>query len=308
MLNRPIICDISRYQVWDYKQVDFEKMKSTGAVGVIARCTVGDYYTDTAFHEYYRGAKAAGLLFGAYMVVAPKNYVGGSLISWQKHVERFLREVTKLEIDFPYVLDCELTRGANRQQITALIQNIAQNLTENRDLPHMMYTRQSWWDGYVLPWSGWKKYDLHAARYISGLDGPWADNWGKFRDWDEWKLWQYSADGNGVGKDYGVWSDSIDLNQFNGSMAELYQWLKLTDEPPVVPDPEPEPEPLPLDPPVNAAKQKTVTASILNIRSLPNVTSDDVGDLAKGSVITIVEEKGDWVRFAGGWVHKGYLE
>lgn len=54
-------------------------------------------------------------------------------------------------------------------------------------------------------------------------------------------LWQYWADGNGLGPDYGVESHSIDLNRSRDPLETYYELLK--GEPIIEPEPEPEPEP-----------------------------------------------------------------
>jgi hypothetical protein len=45
------------------------------------------------------------------------------------------------------------------------------------------------------------------------------------RNPDDWKFYQYSADGNGKGPEYGVKSPSVDLDVFNGTVEELRDWL-----------------------------------------------------------------------------------
>lgn len=83
-----------------------------------------------------------------------------------------------------------------------------------------IYTRASYWNIAVAPKPEWATYGLHIARYVGidnndmpiGLTGPWSDGKFKPRDWNTWKRWQYSADGNGRGVKYGAESPAIDLN------------------------------------------------------------------------------------------------
>jgi lysozyme len=58
----PVVIDISRFQ----GAIDFAKVKAAGIQGVIAKATQGTAYVDPLFAQYAAGAKAAGLLFGAY--------------------------------------------------------------------------------------------------------------------------------------------------------------------------------------------------------------------------------------------------
>ena len=54
------------------------------------------------------------------------------------------------------------------------------------------------------------------------------------------------------------------------------------------------------------AEQMTVTASVLNIRAEPNAESTDLGDLVKGSVITVDEVRDGFAHFEG-WCSTAYL-
>lgn len=51
----------------------------------------------------------------------------------------------------------------------------------------------------------------------------------------------------------------------------------------------------------------TVTASALNIRSLPSTSGKVVGTYSKGATVKITEESGDWVKTSKGWISKKYL-
>ncbi len=56
----------------------------------------------------------------------------------------------------------------------------------------------------------------------------------------DWHLWQWSADGNNMGDEFGVHSHAVDLNVFNGTVVDMADWLGMTlDEPapPVVVEP-----------------------------------------------------------------------
>ena len=50
-----------------------------------------------------------------------------------------------------------------------------------------------------------------------------------------WRIWQYSADGNGKGSEYGVASPDIDLDVFNGGVDALRAWLGFEMQPPPPP-------------------------------------------------------------------------
>ncbi|HCR72170.1 MAG TPA: hypothetical protein DIW23_12050 [Anaerolineae bacterium] len=67
-----------------------------------------------------------------------------------------------------------------------------------------------------------KQYPLWIAAYNNfepTVPAPWTD----------WSIWQYTD--NGDGKPYGVASNNIDLNYFNGSEAEFYEFFGVTTPP-----------------------------------------------------------------------------
>lgn len=99
-------------------------------------------------------------------------------------------------------------------------------------------------------------------------------------------VWQYSSNGSVTGI-----SGRVDMDV-------VYVDLEIT-------DPGSAPEPLPV--PVPRPDQRTVTAHILNIRKEPDVSSEDMGDLREGSIVTVEEIRGDWAHISG-WVSTKYLK
>lgn len=103
---------------------------------------------------------------------------------------------------------------------------------------------------------------------------------------DEIAVWQYSSKGSVTG-----------ING-NVDMDVVYIDLEVTD-----PDQIPTPAPTP----VPRSDQWTVTAGILNIRKEPSASSEDLGDLREGSIVTVDEIEGNWAHISG-WVSTKYLK
>lgn len=59
--------------------------------------------------------------------------------------------------------------------------------------------------------------------------------------------------------------------------------------------------------PATPAKQRMVTANVLNIRKEPSASSEDLGDLIKESVITVDRTENGWAHFEG-WASEKYLK
>jgi len=85
----------------------------------------------------------------------------------------------------------------------------------------------------------WHNFDFWLARYYISTDPatklttllidpqtkvPGLDI-GGVPVWDQWTFWQYWADGNQQGAKYGCGSRDTNLDVFNGTLAELDEWL-----------------------------------------------------------------------------------
>jgi GH25 family lysozyme M1 (1,4-beta-N-acetylmuramidase) len=91
----------------------------------------------------------------------------------------------------------------------------------------MIYTNQPLYQEWLRPIEGMRKWPLWIAQYhaIPNRDGEPDLPEGV----TDWRIWQYSADGNMKGKEYGVGSKSIDLNVYNGTLDEMRRWLEFED-------------------------------------------------------------------------------
>ena len=206
--------DVSRYQcTFDnngniVKYMNFRKAASEGIIATAIRCTVGDYYTDPAFHANWLNASGV-MLRTPYHVIAPATSpeYGSVPISAEAQMDRFLSVFYGYKEDFPIVLDCELTREQSPEKITNLIKKCIDILT-GYGYPVMIYTRAGWWDYNVRRRDYWKDYPLCVANYTSA-PAPLIP-----LDWEDWDIWQFSADGNNQGAKYGSGGEAdIDLNR-----------------------------------------------------------------------------------------------
>jgi lysozyme len=153
------ILDISRWQ----GKLDGDKAKAAGAVGVILRATIGNYYTDTMFAENWQRANDAGLLVGAYHVFNPTN----SAIS---QIQRFIDVIGARVADFPHTMDVELAVGQNQYTITTNLKACMPYVPRVRGKLPIIYTRKYWWnDNIVDDGTDWSIYPLHVAHYTTSL-------------------------------------------------------------------------------------------------------------------------------------------
>lgn len=220
--------DLSKWQgVWN-----IQKSLDNGLRYFILKATQNNF-TDSRFDEYANLAYNANAPFAVFHFADPS---GDPAVKQARYFCDVVKGVGNMGIR----LDAEWTGGLSP---SALNQWFYDFLGEcGVHLPNVIkgiYTRILWWNLYVAPASWAMNYLLWAARWADWLTGPWSD--GKYvpRDWNDWAEWQYSADGNGLGYYYGVQSNSIDLDRFNGTWEQFLEFYGLIEKP----DPEPHTHP-----------------------------------------------------------------
>lgn len=220
-----------------------------------------NFFPTTAYHVFRPQWDGAWQADGFYQAISEKNFFN--------HV----------------AIDVELNEYNQSKGVfqTELLKFIDRLAYYGYDSP-LIYTRASFWNPNVGNPSWASKYPLWVARY--GTSQPWYGENDPYRPlpWNNWTLWQWSADGNGLGDYYGAQSNSIDLNYFNGDETAFAAFFGQT-------PPQPEEE---------FVRYKTL-ATKLNIRESPNKTSNDIGDLYAGDVVgafgaTKDSAGNDWAR------------
>jgi GH25 family lysozyme M1 (1,4-beta-N-acetylmuramidase) len=109
----------------------------------------------------------------------------------------------------------------------------------NLDIWPLLYTRGYWFNDNTVDNAVWDFVDLWIARYTS-RSKPWGNLFDSSklqpRGFDDWKFWQWSADANGRGPEFGAQSKSIDLNYFNGDQAAFDAYINKPQDPKYPPD------------------------------------------------------------------------
>ncbi len=164
------------------------------------KATQGNNVVDGMFATNWAGAKAAGLLRGAY------HYFRNG-VDPLAQAELFVKTCGGDYGELPLALDYEDTAQPPDVAQARLFLQRVQELTGR---PCCIYTGKWYWK---FPQAvGWASdYDLWIASYTTLPSVP--------SDWKDWTFWQYSS--NGSGADYGASSALIDLDRFHGGLAEL---------------------------------------------------------------------------------------
>ncbi len=141
------------------------------------------------------------------------------------------------------------------------------------------------------------QYPLWIAHYKTArpsIPKPWGSN--------EWLFWQFTE--SAAGSQYGVESNAVDLNYFNG---EHSAFLTRFPDGPAGPPPAPAPKP-------GAGTKHRVIVAVLRVRSGPEMTFSIIGRLERDEIVEELAANPErtWIKVRAesdleGWVSNDYL-
>ncbi|MBU5356161.1 glycoside hydrolase family 25 protein [Paenibacillus barcinonensis] len=197
--------------------IDFKKVAADGISFVFVKATQGKSFRSKTFLQFVRDAKAAGLLVGAYHYVDDS---AGSVEAAKVEAQNFYKAIQDAGgigvFDLPPVMDYESNKnGYSKATITTVAKTFLEEVHRLTGVKPLVYT----YPAFIGNFSGLSGYPLWIARYSTQTP---ADASG----WTRWDFWQYS-DGSAGGylprgnrKVEGI-SGAVDLNEFDGTVAEL---------------------------------------------------------------------------------------
>jgi lysozyme len=281
MANVPGI-DVSRWQ----GVIDWKAVRAAGIRFAYIKATDSTNGLDPKFAANWDGAKAAGIVRGAY------HYFHSTEDA--KRQASFFAQTVHLEpTDLPPALDLESDFGnLSTAQIVKAVFTWLTEVEQRMGRKPLVYTRATISDTRLVSTSGavpeWiKNYQLWVANY--GVKSPLMP-----KGWDNWLFWQYDNKGTVNGID-----GSVDLDWFNGSLSKLGQLvgLDLKEATPPLPQPPapqpppqpPAPEPLPQPPTPEPLPPTPVTYTIQSGDTLTSIAArfnTTVGALVAANRIT----------------------
>jgi lysozyme len=201
--------DVASYQ----KAVDWDRAKGRGSRFVYVKATESTDYKNPYFDQQYNGARARGILHGAYHFALPDQAAGAEQArhfvanggDWQPDGWT-LPPAVDLEYN-PYGADCYGLSKAGMRSWIAAFSGEVNRLTGRHPV---IYTTTHWWKkctGNTADFAGTNP--LWLARYHSSpgtLPAGWAT----------WTFWQYDNSGALPG----------DQNVFNGPLDRLKKLAK----------------------------------------------------------------------------------
>ncbi len=202
--------DVSRYQ----GTIDWKRVKAAGKSFAFAKASQGVTYRDPTFSSNIQGARAAGVLVGAYHFLTAT-----SSATAQAEAAHFVSVMQSIgTMDLPPVMDYENNpSNLTAQQINTVALTFLQEVERLSGHRPIVYTGNSFGQTFNNTLS---TYDLWIARYSNGIppkDTP---------VWKQWTFWQYSD----AGRVDGI-KGAVDLNQFNGGLESLQRYAVASKQP-----------------------------------------------------------------------------
>ncbi|WP_342426529.1 GH25 family lysozyme [Paenibacillus sp. FSL L8-0158] len=195
--------DVSRYQ----GNIDWNVVKTDGISFAIIKASQGQRYVDPTFLPNAKGAKAAGVLLGAY------HFLDATSVDAAKGEARYFADVLDQvggakALDLPAVMDYENNPGnLSKTLISAVALAFLLELERITGRKPIIYTGNAFAANFNDSLGG---YSLWIARY-SATRVP-SDT----VTWKRWDIWQYSDSGKVAGI-----KGNVDLNEFDGNTVKL---------------------------------------------------------------------------------------
>jgi lysozyme len=294
--------------------INFDTMYNAGAKFWITKATDAYkdkpiQYEDSKFMEFSKGAFDHGkLLTGCY------HWLQASIdpvIAADYYLERYNR----FFFDFPPILDFEEVYTIQTGKFSDYAwraQMWLDHVEKKTGRKPIIYTAKWYMDYFKSEYVSWMvNYPLWVADYTWYSSNILKNPYYMPKPWSKQTMWQFSADGNGRGREFGVNAGDICLDWYEGSLNDLYVFIGAEIIPPD--------EPPPVTPPINGViLPKLKVIRNVNVRSQPNTSASVLGVHVPNDTVNVLEIKpintiSVWVRDEIGWsavVHYGirYME
>jgi lysozyme len=281
--------DVSQWQ----GTVDWSKAKPLISFAFI-RAGIGNDVTDTQFMRNVNECQRLNIPHGLYWYIKPDK-------DWRRTAASFATAYNSYGGPLPPVFDVEDNGNLSKAALESWLLKCVNEFERLTNKPVMIYTAPGFWNG-AMPITNWAKNRLlWVAHWTTAAQPLLPLEWTNITNPRTWTFWQHSADGNGLGATYGAQSASIDLDRFNGSIAEFNTRFGVDVTPPA-------PPPDPVIPPARVPlyQVRITAATLLNVRAQPSLTGADIGDLYRSSVLPVYGEFDVWLDCGAGWIHRDY--
>jgi len=207
---------------WD---ISFDPDKATGQIDFVIQKASEGTFRDNKFGDLWAGVQKVPIR-GAY------HYLRSGM-GWQAQADFFISVVKGFDFHF-YALDYEGTSNTLNAAFADMAHKWMDYVTAKAGKPVLLYTNPSHYDADLYPYGDWMKdFPLWLAQYWNDPSPDKDPGTPKKRKTGDWTIWQWASEVNypGHAKEYGTPANNVDLNVFNGTVADMRAWLKLGEAP-----------------------------------------------------------------------------
>ena len=185
--------DVSRYQ----RAVNWADLRAQGVAFAYLKASEGETVGNDYFELHRDGARAAGVLWGAYHFVRPQTPV-------EAQAAQFLRVLGGDTGDLPPVLDVEVDGGLPTDSLKARVVRLAQRVEAATGRRPVIYAGASFYRDRLAP--SLDPYPLWVAQYRDELPSV-----------ERWAIWQYTDQA----RLRAVGNQPVSLSVFRGTREDL---------------------------------------------------------------------------------------
>lgn len=278
---------------WDVQGIDISawngvmdfKITKKKCQYVKLRIGYGNEWKDYRCDTYRSELMAEDVPFGLYWFVKAGQ-------NWEMHADSIAEVAAEFPFKLDLTLDCEYTELGPSATLQWLI-NLDERVHSNTGLLPEYYSSAGWWNSKVARSTYFNSRRKWVANWTLG-DKPYMPI-----DWTFWNHWQWSADGNGLAKVYGMIKDGdndMDLDRYNGTVEEFNSHYGTH----ILPIGE-------VPPPSEQNFKMIVIVDDLNVRDGPSINYPVKGQIHLNDIVTIQDIAGAsaWIQIKDGqWAGK----
>src|SRR5436190_14605430 len=198
--------DVSQWQ----QTIDWSKVAGSGMRFAIARATKGQHYIDPTFQTNVDGARAEGIVVGAYHRATPSGGANANTTDARAEADHYLDVASPDVGDLIPALDIEETGGLAPPDLVVWVKTWVTRVTNRLGVKPMLYASPNFWTVNMgnTTWFADHGYRLWLAHWnVSSPTVP-ANGW-QGRGWTFWQ-WTHKPGLPGVMTD-------LDRDRFDGT-------------------------------------------------------------------------------------------
>lgn len=177
--------DVASYQHPGGTGIEWPVVANSNQRFAIVKATQGTGYTNPYFAADWAGARAAGMIRGAYHFATPQLPISTASAQAQHFIA--VTGSTRAQGDLPPMLDLEISGGLAPRELVAWTSTFLATVQALTGRQAIIYSYPAFWYRAMNNTTAFDAYPLWLASY-TGTGSPGAIPGG----WRSWALWQYT--------------------------------------------------------------------------------------------------------------------